>query len=171
MRKGDNVILVGMPGVGKTTIGVLLAERLGFGFLDTDILIQNHTGLQLQQIIAIRGPAVFRQIEEKTILRLSVRSSVIATGGSVVYSHKAMQHLRHCGWVCHLDLAPQLLMERLGNIDTRGIVMSPGQTIESLYRERDPLYRQHADFTIATDRLAPNQVLRKVHSAFAAFTR
>lgn len=165
---GDNVVLIGMPGVGKSTVGVLLAERLGYGFLDTDILMQTRAGLTLQQIIAARGLDGFRRLEEQTILSLSVSSHVIATGGSVVYSDRAMAHLRQCGWVCHLDIAPRLLKHRLDNIDTRGIVMAPGQTIESLYHERYPLYMQHADTTVKSGNRSPTKVLQKIDSALEA---
>jgi shikimate kinase len=167
MRAGGNIVLVGMPGVGKTTIGVLLAERLGYGFLDTDILMQTLEGRTLQKIITAKGLDGFRRIEEKTILSLSTTSHVISTGGSVVYSIKAMEHLKQRGWVCHLDIEPQLLGERLDNIDSRGIVMAPGQTIESLYRERYPLYMQHADATIMSGNLTPSQVLEKIDAALA----
>jgi shikimate kinase len=171
MRTGGNIVLVGMPGVGKSTIGVLLAERLGYGFLDTDILMQTLEGRTLQKIIAYRGLDGFRRIEEKTILSLSITSHVIATGGSVVYSIKAMEHLKQRGWVCYLDIAPQLLRDRLDNIDTRGIVMAPGQTIESLYRERYPLYMQYADATVASGNLTPSQVLKKIDAALADRSR
>ena len=170
MQKGNNVVLIGMPGVGKSTIGVLLAKRLGYGFLDTDILMQTRAGMKLQQIIAARGLDGFRRLEEQTILSLSVSSQVISTGGSVVYSNRAMAHLRQSGWVCHLDIEPQLLKERLDNIDTRGIVMAPGQTIDSLYRERYPLYIQHADTTVHSGNRTPTQVLQKIDSALVART-
>ena len=170
MRAGDNVVLVGMPGVGKSTLGVLLAERRGYGFLDTDILMQAQQGLRLQQIIEKHGLDGFRQIEEKTILTLTVTSHIISTGGSVVYSARAMQHLKQRGWVCHLDIEPQILRERLDNIDTRGIVMAPGQTIESLYRERYPLYRQYADMTVETGNLTPVQVVKTIESVLGSLS-
>lgn len=169
-RARDNVVLVGMPGAGKSTIGVLLAERLGLGFVDTDILMQTGEGRKLQQIIAARGLDGFRRIEEQTILSLLVSSHVISTGGSVIYSVKAMEHLKRCGWVCHLDIAPRQLKERLDNIETRGIVMAPGQTIESLHRERHPLYRHHADITVDAGNLAPGEVIQRIESAWTALT-
>ena len=170
LKTGDNIVLVGMPGSGKSTIGVLLAERLGYEFLDTDILIQTRKGKSLQLIIEAEGLDGFCRFEEKTILSLSVTSHVISTGGSVVYSKKAMQHLKKHGWVCHLDTAPRLLRSRLDNIDSRGIVMTPGQSIESLYRERYPLYMQHADFTVESGDSTANQVLQKIDSVLAART-
>ena len=167
-RTRINVVLVGMPGSGKSTIGVLLAERLGFGFVDTDIVMQTGEGRKLQQIIATRGLDGFRQIEEQTILSLSVSSHVISTGGSVIYSVKAMKHLKRWGWVCHLDIEPRQLKERLDNIETRGIVMAPGQTIESLHRERYPLYRHHADISVDSGSLAPGDVIQRIESAWTA---
>ena len=167
MRAGTNAVLVGMPGAGKSTIGILLAERLGYGLLDTDILIQTRQGKKLQQIIESEGLDGFRRIEEKTILSLSVTFHVISTGGSVIYSGKAMRHLKRCGWVCHLDIAPEILQKRLDDIESRGIVMAPGQTLDSLYRERYPLYRQYADLTIEASHLTPGQVVRKIESVLA----
>lgn len=170
MRAGDNVVLVGMPGVGKSTLGVLLAERRGYGFIDTDILMQTRQGLKLQQIIETHGLDGFRRIEEETILSLTVASHIIATGGSVVYSAKAMRHFKQCGRICHLDIEPQLLRKRLDNINTRGIVMAPGQTIESLYRERYPLYRQYADMTIETGNRTPEQVVNEIESVLGSLS-
>ena len=168
MQTGHNVILVGMPGVGKSTVGVLLAERLGLGFLDTDIELQTREGRKLQQIIAAKGLDGFRRIEEETILSLSVRSHVVSTGGSVVYSVKAMEHLKRRGRVCHLDIEPQLLRDRLDDIDIRGIVMAPGQSIESLYQERYPLYMKYADITVSSGNLTLSQLLERIDSALAA---
>jgi shikimate kinase len=167
MQPGHNVILVGMPGVGKSTVGVLLAERLGLGFLDTDIELQAREGRKLQQIIAAKGLDGFRRIEEETILSLSVRSHVVSTGGSVVYSVKAMEHLKRLGRVCHLDIEPRLLRDRLDNIDIRGIVMAPGQSIESLYQERYPLYMQYADITVSSGNLTLSRLLERIASALA----
>ena len=171
MQAGMNVVLVGMPGAGKSTIGILLAERLGYGLLDTDILIQTREGKRLQQIIETEGLDGFRRIEEKVILSLSVAYHVISTGGSVIYSDKAMRHLKRRGWVCHLDIAPKILKKRLDDIGSRGIVMAPGQTIESLYRERYPLYIRYADQTIRSGNLPPKQILLKIDSVLAALAK
>ena len=171
MRAGGNIVLIGMPGAGKSTIGVMLAERLGYGFLDTDILLQTREGRKLQEIIADKGLDGFRRIEEETILSLSLTSHVIATGGSVVYSRRAMEHLKQDGWVCHLDIEPRVLLERLDNIDGRGIVMGAGQTIESLYRQRYPLYMQHADTTILAGNLTPTRIIQQISAAWAACGR
>jgi shikimate kinase len=149
-----------MPGVGKSTVGVLLAKRLRYSFIDTDILIQTRVGLKLQEIIDQKGLDRFREIEEQAILSLSCSEHVIATGGSVVYSEKAMKHLNRNGRVCHMELDPQRLKVRLDNINSRGIVMAPGQSIETLYEERHPLYMKHADFTVDCGDMPPNEVLK-----------
>lgn len=151
-----------MPGAGKTTVGVLLAERIGFAFMDTDITIQIREGRRLQEIIAIEGLAGFGRIEEQAILSIAVRSHVIATGGSVVYSKKAMQHLKAGGTVCHLDADPRRLLERINNMDSRGIAMQPGQSFTALWKQRRPLYLAFADFTVATGDLAPAQVVNAI---------
>ena len=160
-----NIILIGMPGVGKSTVGVLLAKRLGFAFIDTDILIQVREGLSLQELIRAHGAEEFCRIEENHILSLAVDSHVIAPGGSVVYRPQAMAHVKAHGTVIHLDIAVERLKRRLDNVDARGVVISPGQTIESLYAERRPLYLHYADATLETDGLTPDQVVGRVQDA------
>lgn len=151
-RTGDaprsNLILIGMPGVGKSTVGVLLAKQMGLSFHDTDIGIQAAQGRSLQEIIDRSGVARFREIEERCVLALACRSHVIATGGSVVYSPRAMAHLDAMGAIVHLELDAERLMLRLSNLQTRGVLRAPGQTIADLYRERQPLYRRYAHLTI-----------------------
>jgi shikimate kinase len=164
-RSGENIVLVGMPGVGKSTVGVLLAKRLRYSFIDTDIHIQTRMGLKLQEIIDQKGLDRFCEIEEQSILSLSCSEHVIATGGSVVYSEKAMKHLNKNGRVCHMDLDPQRLRVRLDNINSRGIVMAPGQSIETLYAERHPLYMKYADFTVDCADMTPNEVLKTMLKA------
>ncbi len=160
MTDGGNLILIGMPGAGKTTVGVLLAERLGFAFLDTDIAIQTREGRRLQQIIDADGRAAFGQIEERAILALAVDAHVIATGGSAVYSAKAMRHLGAIGTICHLDADPKCLLRRIDNLESRGIAMARGQGLAALYAERRPLYLQHAEVSIDCTDLDPAQVVQ-----------
>jgi shikimate kinase len=143
-----NIVLIGMPGVGKSTIGVLLAKALGYHFLDTDVFMQAMQGHSLQEMIDRDGLAAFCEAEEDYILYLDATNTVIATGGSVVYSEHAMQHLAEHGVVIHLDLPVERIEQRLCNLLTRGVVMEQGQTIRSLYAEREPLYRKHAQITI-----------------------
>lgn len=159
MVKQNNVILIGMPGAGKSTVGVLLAKRLGVAFLDTDILIQTREGCHLQEIIATRGLDGFRQTEERYLLTVSPACGVVATGGSVVYSDMAMAHLKSLGPVVYLKIGLALLKNRLGNLDERGVLRLPGQTIDMLYHERSPLYRHYADITVSTAGVTPDQVV------------
>jgi shikimate kinase len=156
-----------MPGVGKSTVGVLLAKRLGFAFIDTDIYIQVREGRSLQELIRVHGADEFCRIEEDHILSLAVDSHVIAPGGSVVYRPKAMSHLKAQGVAIHLDIAVARLKRRLDDMDARGVVIAPGQTIESLYAERRPLYLEYADATVSTDGLTPDQVVGGVLDALA----
>lgn len=162
MGSNKNVILIGMPGVGKSTVGVLLAKRLNFSFLDTDIYIQTREGKSLQELIQIHGAAGFCDIEEQYILSVNVTSHVIAPGGSVVYRSKAMGHLGTNGVIIHLDLELDRLKKRLNDIDARGVVIAPGQKLENLFAQRQPLYSKFADFTVVTDRLTPDQVVGKI---------
>jgi shikimate kinase len=162
MDETRNIALIGMPGVGKSTVGVLLAKQLGYSFLDTDIYIQTHEGKNLQQIIEIRGLDGFIKLEAHYILSISVKAHVLATGGSVVYSEKAMQHLKNSGVAIHLDINPRYLKQRLGDLNARGVVIAPDQDVDTLYNERRSLYLQHADATIVTDGLNHDKIVRKI---------
>ena len=143
-----NIVLIGMPGVGKSTVGVLLAKALGRYFLDTDVLIQAVQGRSLQEIINADGLAAFCRVEEEYACCIDLTNAVIATGGSVVYSEKAMQRLAAHGIIVHLDLPVDQIEERLANLLTRGVVMEPGQTVRFLYDQRQPLYRRYAHITL-----------------------
>jgi shikimate kinase len=158
----DNLILIGMPAVGKSTIGVLLAKRLGLGFIDTDLLIQTGEQARLQTIIAQSGLQRFCDLEARYIQALATERTVIATGGSVVYRHAAMAHLQALGRVLFLDIALAPLAERLDGLDARGVVYLPGQTIETLYDERRPFYQRYAHTTIDCTHCTPEQVVRKI---------
>jgi len=143
-----NIVLIGMPGVGKSTVGVLLAKALGRYFVDTDVYMQAIQGRSLQEMIDRNGLAWFREAEEDYVLCLDETNAVIATGGSVVYSETAMGYLAGNGIIVHLDLPVEQIEERLRNLRTRGVVMEPGQTISSLYGQRQSLYCKHAQITI-----------------------
>ncbi len=145
----NNIVLIGMPASGKSTAGVVLAKALGMYFVDTDLVIQQREGRLLQDIIDSDGLAAFLSAEESAILSLDCKNSVIATGGSVVFSEKAMQKLRENGTVAFLDVPLESLINRLGNIKTRGIAARKGQSVESILSERLPLYKKYADFTIS----------------------
>lgn len=162
MDDSANIVLIGMAGVGKSTVGVLLAKALSRTFVDTDLVIQSSEGRRLQDIIDAEGVSAFRGIEERHVLAIDCLNAVIATGGSVVYSDKAMAHLKASGVTIHLDLPMPELSARLTNADFRGLVIAPGQSIEDLYGERGPLYRRHADLTVDCSGLSHEQVLTAV---------
>lgn len=144
----NNVILIGMPGVGKSTLGVLLAKRLGMTFLDTDLVIQDRGGALLRDLIDQHGIDGFLAIEGAVCAELEAENSVIATGGSAVYEPEGMDHLRQIGTVVYLKLGYRALSRRLGNLKNRGVVLRPGQTLRMLYDERVPLYERYAHVTV-----------------------
>lgn len=144
-----NIVLIGMPAVGKSTVGVLIAKTLGFAFVDTDLIIQQNTGRLLQQIIDSDGLDAFCIDEERAICSVTAESNaVIATGGSAVYSREAMLFLKKHGLVYYLSLPTEELTKRLSNITTRGIAKRPEETIEDVFRRRAELYGEYADITI-----------------------
>ena len=144
----NNIILIGMPGAGKSTAGVILAKALGMTFVDTDIVVQEHAGRLLQDIIDEGGTDAFLKIEENTILSLHCRHAVLATGGSVVFSAGAMEHLASDGVVVYLKISFEEMEKRIRNITTRGIVLVAGQSLRAMYDQRIPLYERYADITI-----------------------
>lgn len=157
-----NIVLIGMPGSGKTTIGSLLARELALPFLDTDLALQAREGKPLQQILNEKGMARFLVLEESFLLSLRLEGFVVATGGSAVYSPQAMRHLAERGPVVFLDASLPALCKRIHDMDSRGIVLAPGQTLEGLYAERRPLYERYADLRISCDRGDPQDVLRRL---------
>ena len=145
----DNIILIGMPTSGKSCAGVILAKIMGLDFVDTDLLIQRVAGRKLHEIISAEGLDVFLKREEEACLSLHEKGSVIATGGSVVYSEKAMTHLKSQGIVVYLEIDFDTLTKRLHNVKQRGVVLREGQTIRDLYEERAVLYTKYADITVS----------------------
>ena len=145
---GKNIILIGMPAVGKSTVGVILAKLLGYSFVDTDLVIQKSEGKLLKQIIAEKGIDGFIETENRILSSLDCVNSVISTGGSVVYGDDAMKNLSRNGVVIYLKLDYNKLKYRLHNIKNRGVVIREGQSLSSLYRERVPLYEKYADIII-----------------------
>ncbi len=141
----NNIVLIGMPGAGKSTVGVVLSKAQGMDFIDIDLLIQKAEGRLLQEIIDEKGIQEFLAIEEKIALSLKTSNSVIATGGSIVYSDKAMNHLKENSTVIYLKLPCLVIEKRLSNMHSRGIAMGAGQSLLSLYDERCPLYERYAD--------------------------
>ena len=144
----ENVVLIGMPGVGKSTVGVVLAKVLGYQFIDADLLIQKKMNMVLSEIIKREGTDGFMKIENDVNASIEADRTVIATGGSVVYCEEAMEHLKSIGTVIYLKLSLESLSKRLGNLVGRGVVLKKGQTLEHLYEERTPLYEKYADLTI-----------------------
>lgn len=144
----NNVILVGMPGAGKSTVGVVLAKKLGYRFLDSDLVIQEKCGKLLHQLIEERGEAGFLMLENEINVRIRGDKMVVATGGSAVYGKEAMAHFREIGRIVYLRLPYEELKERLGDLHERGVVIKEGSTLKDLYEERILLYEKYADLTI-----------------------
>lgn len=143
-----NIILIGMPGAGKSTVGVVLAKRLGYRFVDSDLVIQEKYGKLLHELIEQYGVEEFWRMEEEVNASLNLEQSVIATGGSAVYGAKAMEQLGRSGTIVYLELPYEEIAERLGDLSARGVTMRPGQTLKDLYGERIPLYEKYAHVTV-----------------------
>ena len=165
MKQNDNIILIGMCGVGKSTVGVLLAKALSRYFLDTDVYIQAIEQKSLQEIIDEQGLEKFCQIEESHIICIDIKNAVIATGGSAIYSDRAIKHLAKNGTIIHLDLNYDLIEKRITDLDSRGVVIAKGQTLKSLYNDRHPLYRKYADITIPCGGLTHDEVVSAIIKA------
>lgn len=157
-----NVILIGMPGSGKSTCGVLAAKAMLKNFFDTDLLLQGLEQSRLQDIINSRGIEYFLDAEEQAILSLDIHATVIATGGSVIYSEKAMEHLKSIGKVVYLHLGYDTMLKRIKNITTRGVVLKTGTTLRDMYDERLPLYEKYADYVIRCDDNTVEQTVEKI---------
>ena len=147
-----NVVLIGMPGCGKSTVGVLLAKRLGARFEDTDLLLQQQAGKRLQQMLDEEGREAVLTLEERVMLGLDGENTVIATGGSAVYSRAGMVHLKENGRAIYLRLPLERVAERLGDYSARGVVDGDRLTLKELYERRTPLYEQWADAAVDADR-------------------
>lgn len=148
INKKSNIVLIGMPGSGKSTVGVILAKNLGMEFLDSDILIQSEEGKTLQEIVNNDGHMALRQIEERVLTNINCSNTVIATGGSAAYSHKAMTHLSQEGTIVFLHADLQTLRERIHNYDTRGLAKRPDQSFQDLFDERFTLYNKYMDIKV-----------------------
>lgn len=162
-----NIILIGMPGAGKSTIGALLAEELGWRCLDTDLEIQKLEGRSLAEIIAADGAETLLEIEARVCASLRAECAVIATGGSVIYSDAAMRNLKQQGTVVYLEVPLDVLIERLSDAIERGVAFCAGQSIADLYRERRPLYEQYADVIVQEMNLDFEQTVSAVKQAVA----
>ena len=160
-----NIILIGMPGAGKSTVGVLLAKRLGYHFVDTDLLIQAREKMRLQAIIEARGMAAFKSLEAAVLGSLATSHTVIATGGSAVYSPEAMQHLQRFGTVVFLDLPLTDLQDRIQDMDTRGVVIDPDEDFAQLFAHRRPLYQRYAEITVDCAGMTPEVISARIEHA------
>lgn len=144
----NNIVLIGMPGSGKSTVGVVLAKNMGFDFLDSDLAIQAREKKKLHEIISEKGLEDFLKIEEAVNASFMVEHTVIATGGSAVYGEKAMEHLKRISNIVYLKLPYEEIRHRLGDLNERGVAVRKNQTLQDLYRERVPLYERYANITI-----------------------
>lgn len=158
----QNIVLVGMPAVGKSTIGVLLAKTLILSFTDTDLLIQEKYKKSLCDIIKDNGTKAFLDIEEKIILETNFENTVIATGGSAVYGESAMKKLKENGTVVYLRLSTEEIKKRIGDIKSRGVVLTNGSTVEDIFEDRKALYEKHADFTVDCNNSTVEECVEKI---------
>ncbi|WP_331654431.1 shikimate kinase [Aminipila sp.] len=157
-----NLILIGMPACGKSTVGVVLAKTMGMKFLDTDLLIQEREGALLQDLINQKGNDYFKKVEEYVLRSLATENTVISTGGSAVYYKEAMKHFKKNGLIVYIKVSFESIEKRLDNITTRGITMAPGQTLRDLYDNRIPLYEGNADIIVDTEGLTVEQTIEKI---------
>ncbi len=162
LTPAHNVVLIGMPGAGKSTLGVLLAKAIGYDFIDTDLVIQRKAGMRLGSYLASRGYQALRQLEAEVICALDHTGTVIATGGSAVYSQAAMQHLRASGRVVYLQCALDVLDQRIASMDERGIAAPSGQTLADVQAERIPIYEQFAEITVGVGSENMDSTLGKI---------
>lgn len=158
----NNIILIGMPGAGKSTVGVVLAKKMGYCFVDSDLVIQEKTKKLLHEIIREEGLQGFLEVENQINASLEVDNAVVATGGSVIYGSEAMEHLKEIGTVVYLRLSYRTIERRLGDLHERGVALKKGQTLESLYQERIPYYEKYADITINCERKSIRRIMEEI---------
>ncbi len=162
----DNIVLIGMPGAGKSSAGIVLAKFLGYEFVDTDLVIQKKQGMLLKDIMEKEGHEGFLRIEDKINSEIDVHKSIIATGGSVIYGANAMRHLAGIGTVVYLRASYETINSRLSDLKDRGVAMNPGQTLFDLYQERTVLYEKYADIAVDIDGLTIEETIRKIAGFF-----
>lgn len=155
----DNIVLIGMPSCGKSTVGVVLAKALGYRFVDSDLVIQERTGKLLSEIIDEEGLEAFNEIENRINSEIEYHKAVIATGGSVIYGKKAMEHLKSIGTIVYIELPFDTLCERIGDLTARGVSIKEGQTFRDLFEERSPFYEKYADITIHGENLSIRELV------------
>ena len=164
-----NIILIGMPAVGKSTVGVVVAKRIGYEFIDTDLLIQKQEKRLLKEIIAEEGNERFLEIENQVNRDLQVESAVISPGGSVVYCEEAMQHFKEIGTVIYLHATYEAIYKRITNAKNRGVVLKEGQTLKDLYDERVKLFEKYADYTVSEEGLSLEETIDEVMELVEGF--
>lgn len=158
----NNIVLIGMPGAGKSTVGVVLAKVTGHKFVDSDLVIQENTGKLLHELITEHGLKGFLEIENRTNAELDITKSVIATGGSVIYGKEAMKHLKEIGLVVYLKLTLESIADRLGDLQQRGVALKDGQGLKELYEERVPLYEKYADLVIDCEEKSIREITEEI---------
>lgn len=165
----NNLVLIGMPGAGKSTVGVILAKVLGYNFIDSDLLIQEQEKSLLKDIIENKGLENFIKIENQVNSEIEAEQTVIATGGSVIYGKEAMAHLSEIGTIIYLQISLNNIQDRLGNIKQRGVALKKGQNLKELYEERCPLYEEYADHIIDIDNKTVEEVLSSIVHVITPF--
>ena len=157
-----NITLIGMPGAGKSTVGVVLAKRIGMDFVDTDLIIQKEYNKTLSEIINEKGIEEFKKVENDVISKLELDNTIIATGGSAVYGKEAMKHLRDISKVVYIQLSEENIEDRLGDLNERGVVLEDGETLQELYDERIPLYKKYAHIIVNADDMVLREVVKNI---------
>ena len=171
VKNVDNITLIGMPGSGKSSVGVVLAKALGKDFLDVDLLIQSREGTLLQNILDEQGVEAFLDVESEVIRSVSCKNTVIAPGGSCVCRDDAMEHLKKQGVVVYLRLSCPEVVKRIHNLDSRGIALQPGQTLEDVYNYRAPRYERYADLTVDADGQTLVETVESVKNALSEYAK
>lgn len=166
----DNIIFIGMPAVGKSTVGVVVAKRLGYHFIDTDIVIQEEEGRLLKEIIQEKGIQGFLEVEDRVNAGIEANHTVISPGGSVVYCENAMEHYKEIGIIVYLQASFDTINKRLGNAKKRGVVLREGQTLQGLYEERVKLFEKYADITVSEDGKSLEETIENVLEALEKFS-
>ena len=162
----NNIVLIGMPGAGKSTVGVVLAKVAGHRFVDSDLVIQETFGKLLHELITEHGLNGFLEIENQVNAGLDTTKAVIATGGSVIYGKEAMEHLKEIGFVVYLKLSLESIAERLGDLQQRGVALKEGWGLKELYEERVPLYEKYADLIIDCEEKSIRQITEEIAGAY-----
>ncbi len=162
MNKSKNIIMIGMPASGKSTIGKLIAQELNQEFFDVDLLLEKIEGMPLQEIINTKGNEYFRELEGRVLSELDLKNTVISPGGSAIYYHEAMLHLKEIGQVVYLDVPFEIIEKRLHNMGSRGITLKQGQSLKDLYDERKPLYEKYADISVSIQSMNIEDTVQKV---------